>query len=214
MQLAAPRPVVPLEKLELPSENPDQIEYNKSISNRLQGAEEEARERVEDAIQFAKWMIPNQPGVEVFVSSEPFIRLVGKGDGYTFRIDVCHGNSSFSVNRSNHITIEELKDRVIVGRKLYPAWDTLISHLPEGFIIYGPDVDPNSEDFPLREKMLQGLGFGATEKNGDRFGIVREGKLIPLSGEEFATLTGNEGVACLFNQRFMVEEIIWNTQEA
>lgn len=214
MQLAAPRQVDPLEKLELPSDSPTQIAYNEFIPTRLDGSEDEARERVEDAIQFAKWMRPNQPNVEVFVSPEPFVRLVNDEGGMSFQITVSHGNFSFAVNRSVHITIQEASERVAVGRKLLPAWDTLIKHLPEGFVIYGPDVNPESEDFGARERLLTGLGFSATNEKGDRFGIVRSGKLVPLSGDEFAAMAGEEGVNILYNQRFMVEEIIWpHTEE-
>jgi hypothetical protein len=209
MQLSAPRPVDPLEKLELPSENPVQIAYNGDIVPRLENSDPEARERVEDAIQFAKWMRPNHPEVEVLVTSGPVIRLVGEEGGHSFRIDASHGCFCFSVNRSSHVTIEKVQDRIPVGRKLLTAWETLIAHLPNGFVIYGPDINPESEDFAIREKLLLGLGFGATEENGDRFGIVHEGKLAPLTGSEFAAMVGEDGVAGLFNQRFMVEEIFW-----
>lgn len=213
MQLAAPRQVDPLDKLELPSENPVQIAYNEDMVPRLEDADPEARERVEDAIQFAKWMRPNHPEVEVLVTPGPVVRLVNKDGKDSFRIDISHGYACFSVNSSSHITIEGVKDRVSVTRKLLTAWNTLIAHLPEGFIIYGPDVNPHSEDFPFREKLLVDLGFCATEENGDRFAIVRKGSLSPLTGSEFAEMMGDEGVAGLFKQRFMVEEIIWPSKE-
>jgi hypothetical protein len=57
------------------------------------------------------------------------------------------------------------------------------------------------------------LGFGATEANGDRFGIIRDHKVTPLTGVEFAEMAGEGGTTSLFNQRFMVEEIIWNNPE-
>lgn len=213
MQLAAPRQVNPLEKLELPSDNPTQIAHNASIPGRLENCEEEARERVEDAIQFAMWMSPNQPNAEVLVSPEPIVRLIGEEEGQKFEITLCHGHFGYSVNKSPHVTIEDVHDRIPIGRKLVTVWETLVAHLPEGFVIYGPDVAPESEDFATREKVLKWLGFGATEENGDRFGIVRGGKVTPLTGAEFAQIAGDEGVGVLYNQRFMVEEILWPTQE-
>lgn len=213
MQLAAPRAVVPLEKLELESDNPRQREYNDAIPQRLTAPDELAKDRVEDAIQFAKWMRPNQPFAEVFVSPEPVLHLIGEEDGQVFEIALSHGHFGYSVNASPHVTIENVHDRIPIGRKLVTVWETLIAHLPEGFVIYGPDVDPQSEDFSTREKVLRWLGFGATEENGDRFGIIREGKVTPLSGAEFAEMADADGVAGLFNQRFMVEEIIWNKPE-
>jgi hypothetical protein len=213
MQLAAPRPVVPLEKLELDSDNTRQREYNEAIPQRLSDSDEEARERVEDAIQLAKWMRPNQPFTDVFVSPEPVIHLIGEEDGQSFEITLAHGHFGYSVNQNPHVTIKNVHDRIPVGRKLVTVWETLVAHLPEGFIIYGPDVDPQSEDFATREKVLLWLGFGATEENGDRFGIVREGKVTPLSGAEFAEMAGENGIANLFDQRFMVQEIIWSKPE-
>jgi hypothetical protein len=213
MQLAAPRPVVPLEKLELESDNPRQREYNEAIPPRLEVPDETARERVEDAIQFAKWMLPNQPNAEVLVSPEPVIHLSGEQNGQTLEISLSHGHFDFYVNQSPHVTLESMPDRVAVFRKLYTIWETLIAHLPEGFIIYGPDVNPGSQDSSTRENILVWLGFGATEANGDRFAIIREGKVTPLTGAEFAELVGEDGVAILFNQRFMVEKIIWNNPE-
>jgi len=213
MQLAAPRPVVPLEKLELESDNPRQREYNEAIPHRLTVPDETAADRVEDAIQFAKWMRPNQPFADVLVSPEPVIHLTGEEDGQKFEILLSHGHFGYAVNQSPHVTIESVYDRISVGRKLVTVWETLVAHLPEGFVIYGPDVDPQSEDFSTREKVLRWLGFGATEGNGDRFGIIRDHKVTPLTGAEFAEMAGEEGVASLFNQRFMVEEIIWNNPE-
>lgn len=209
MQLAAPRPVIPLEKLELPSENPTQIAYNEAIPHRLSAPDETAKERVEDAVQFALWMRPNQPSAEVLVSPEPVIHLLGEEDGQKFEIKLSHGHFDYSVNSHSHVTIEKVHDRIPVGWKLVKVWETIAAHLPEGFVIYAPDVDPQSEDFPTREKGLRWIGFGATEENGDRFGIIRSGKVTPLTGSEFAQMSGEGGVANLFAQRFMVEEIIW-----
>lgn len=213
MQLSAPRLVPPLEKLEFASDNPIQLENNKAIAERIEKGDAEARERVEDAIKFATWMKPNQPEVEIFVSSAPIISLKGEENGNTFHIHLCHGHFGYSVNNSTKKTISNPQERISVGFKLYRAWETLIKHLPEGFVIYGPDADPQGEDFQNRESILTGLGFGATEPNGDRFGIVRGGKVTPLTGVEFAALTDERGVASLFNQRLMVEEILWNTEE-
>lgn len=213
MQLAAPRPVVPLEKLELPSQNPLQVSYNERTTQRLENADVEARERVEDAIQFALWMRPNQPEVEILVSPEPVVHLTGQEDGQRFEITLCHGHFSFSVNNSPHVTIEKVSERLAVGRKLVSIGETLVAHLPEGFVVYAPDVDPTSEDFSTREKIFLRFGFGATEENGDRFGIVRDGKLTSLSGSEFAAMSPEGGVADLMNQRLMVQEIVWSHPE-
>lgn len=212
MQLAAPRPVPPLQKLEFESTHPRQAEYNEKIPGRLDAPDDTARERVEDAIQFAIWMKPSQPNAVLSVSPEPVIHLEGEEGGMTFHISLCHGHFGYAVNSSPQITIENVHDRIPIGRKLVTVWENLVRHLPEGFVIYGPDVDPEGENFEGREHVLQWLGFGATEPNGDRFGIVRGGKVTPLTGAEFASLTGGD-VADLFKQRFMVEEIIWNTEE-
>lgn len=213
MQLAAPRLVPPLQKLEFESTHPKQTEYNQAIPSRLEVPDESARERVEDAILFATWMSPNQPAATIAVSPEPVIHLEGEEKGIGFHIHLCHGHFGYSVNNSPLVTVEDAQARIAVGRKLLTVWDTLIKHLPEGFIIYGPDVSPGAQGFEERERILQGLGFGAAAPDGDRFGIVRGGKVTPLSEEEVANFERAGGISNLFNQRLMVEEIIWDTEE-
>lgn len=214
MQLAAPKQgVLSLELPEFITTDPRQSEYNQMITANFGSRDQDGRERIEDTIKFATWIQPSLVGVTVLVSSEPFFRIEGKEDGKSFSINVSQGNSCFSVNGSSFVSEGTLQENFSVSRQLLTAWRTLIGHLPEGFIMYGPDVDPSSSDFPTRERILQGLGFGPTSSNGNRFGVIRNNRLTPLTNDGFVTLTGTSKVGDLFQQRFMVEEIIWPTQE-
>lgn len=212
MFFTAPR-VIPEPPVDgFPSANPRQAGYNEDIKQRLAGKDEEGKERLLDALRFAFWMSPNLPGVELLVSSAPVITLHDlEGEFY---ITINHGNAAFSVDESPYGDSTREDQRVALGRRLLKNWNTLIAHLPEGFIIYGPDVDLNHPSFPFRESVLQGLGFAPVEANGDRMAIVRGGQLSPLTAFQHHELTGEDGPAHLYNQRLCVEEIVWGSKEA
>jgi hypothetical protein len=214
MLLSAPRYAPPLEKIEFDSQHPRQIEYNNQIAAGFDSRPEEAQERIVDAIQFAKWMSPNQPEYDVLVTFGPSIHLAGECEGVgSYEIIVSHGSASFYVNDTVRMTLASLEDRTKMVFKLYRAWQTLTGHMPDGFIIYGPDAGLDDPNFAIREDLLTRLGFAPCEANGDRFGIVRAGQITPLTRFEFEQLTGQDGVALLDNQRFMYEKITWPGEE-
>jgi hypothetical protein len=55
--------------------------------------------------------------------------------------------------------------------------------------------------------MRMRLGFSDIQASGDVFGIVREGKLNPLTLDEFLTLTGETPMQ--LKQKFSVRKINW-----
>lgn len=211
MFFTAPRaiPKPPVDGLS--STHPRQVEFNESIKQRLAGEDEEGKERVIDALHFARWIQPNLPGINLGVSSAPVLFLTDADS--RFEITLNHGSASFSVKDSHVATSASEGERLSITRDLNKQWDTLIAHLPEGFIIYGPDTDLNHPSFAMREQLLQGLGFAPVEANGDRMAIVRGGKLAPLTAFEYKELTGQEEPAYLYNQRLCVERIVWDNEE-
>jgi hypothetical protein len=214
MLFTAFRPAPELREIAFQSPHAEQVELNAYIAARYNSAEEEAKERILDAIQFASWMSPNLPGVKLLVTPAPVVEIKGDDAEGSFGIQILHGSANFSVKGSPFMDMgSSVQERISTGKKLLSSWETLIKHLPEGFIIYGPDVDRDHPTFHSREKVLQWLGFAPCEANGDRFGIVREGKVTPLTRFEFEQLTGQEGVEILYNQRFMTERIVWPGEE-
>jgi hypothetical protein len=212
MQLSGSRVENTLEKFELPSTDPEQIRYNEFIADRVASGDTEGTERIEDALNFAIWLKKSLPNADVLVSSAPVVIVQGHTDVGSYRIHLGHGSSDFSVNQSPFATLPDMSDRVTVGRELQAVWKMVIRHLPTGFVIYGPDVTgQGGEGFEQRERMLTNLGFGATDEQGDRFGIVKDGEVTPYTRAEFDLVTGGD-LAVLYNQRFMAQEIIWTSE--
>jgi len=84
----------------------------------------------------------------------------------------------------------------------------IIPRLPEGYIVHG-NADPNDppEEAKIRNAMRMRLGFSDVQASGDVFGIVREGRLCPLTLDEFLALTGEEPSS--LKQKFSVRKINW-----
>ena len=84
----------------------------------------------------------------------------------------------------------------------------LVSLLPENFIIRGV-VDPNdpSEETIARTKIQQGLGFCLPQENNEVYGIIKSGKLTPLTLSELLQLT--KKTPGELDQRLNVRTIVW-----
>ena len=212
MQLSGSRVENALEKFELPSTDPEQIRYNELIADRVASGDTEGKERIEDALNFAIWVKRSLPNADVLVSSAPVVIIQGHTNVGSYRIHLGHGSSDFSVNQSPFSTLPTAADRVQVTRELQAVWRMAVRHLPTGFVIYGPDVTgQGGEGFEQRERILTSLGFGATDEQGDRFGIVKDGEVTPYTRPEFDLVCAG-GTADLYNQRFMAQEIIWTSE--
>lgn len=183
---------------------------NAQILTRIEKEGESYAGRVKDVIGFAKWVAPNLPGVNLEVRATPMINFTGSVAGHSFKITLAQAFASFDINGSVETTLEFVDDRVKVGRELLKHWKTIVKHLPEGFIIYGPDcTGPESVHFKSRQRVLEGLGFGPVDDDSNRFAVIRNKAVQPLSTAEYNTLTNNSDVGELFNQRFLVETITW-----
>jgi hypothetical protein len=111
------------------------------------------------------------------------------------------------VNGSVHYELEEA-DKFAPSRALKKMWDIVIPLLPEGYIVHG-NADPNDppEEAKIRNAMRMRLGFSDIQSSGDVFGIVREGKLEPLTLDEFLALTDTSPF--LLRQKFSVRRMDW-----
>jgi hypothetical protein len=177
----------------------------------LAGSDEEAKDRLTDALHFALWIHQNLPGVDLSVSHAPVLFLTDQKGEY--EITLTHGSAAFSV-RGNSLAMPETEgERMGIVRGLLTHWKTLVGHLPEGFIIYGPDANPMDVTYAAREKLLQTLGFAPSEADGTRFGIVRNGEVTPLTAFQHKELTGEDNADHLYAQRLCVERIVWPGEE-
>jgi hypothetical protein len=101
-------------------------------------------------------------------------------------------------------------ERIKVWRQLLTYWETILKHLPNGFVIYGPDaLGKDHPSFVSRQKVLSRMGFGPVDDNSnDRFGQLEGDSVKPLTAEEFYKFST---LGELYNQRFMVEGITWSS---
>ena len=166
------------------------------------------KERIQDAAVFANVLRE--------VAPENSLVVLHYAPEVIFTIETEEFNSSiymngnmwrFKVNGSVHYELEEA-DKLAPARALKKMWDIIIPNLPEGYIVHG-NADPNDppEEAKIRNAMRMRLGFSDVQLSGDVFGIVKEGKLNPLTLEEFLALTGAEPFS--LKQKFSVRKINW-----
>ena len=166
------------------------------------------KERIQDAAVFANVLRE--------VAPENSLVVLHYAPEVIFTIETEEFNSSiymngnmwrFKVNGSVHYELEEA-DKLAPARALKKMWDIIIPNLPEGYIVHG-NADPNDppEEAKIRNAMRMRLGFSDIQPSGDVFGIVKEGKLNPLTLEEFLALTGAEPFS--LKQKFSVRKINW-----
>lgn len=166
------------------------------------------RERLEDAALFANAIRKVAPENSLIILHyAPEIIFTIETEDFNSSIYMNGNMWRFKVNGSVHYELEEA-DKLAPARALKKMWDIVIPLLPEGYIVHG-NADPNDppEEAKIRNAMRMRLGFSDIQSSGDVFGIVREGKLNPLTLDEFLTLTGKSPFA--LRQKFSVRRMDW-----
>ena len=166
------------------------------------------RERLEDAAVFANTLravAPENSLVVLHYAPEVFFSI----ETEEFTSTVCMNSNMwrFSVNGSANYELDEA-DKFAPTRALKTLWDLVIARLPENFIIQGgTDKNDPPEEAKARNIGRMKLGFSDVQADGHVFGIVKEGKLNPLTLEEFLALTGV--ILSQLTQKFSVRKIEW-----
>ena len=166
------------------------------------------REHLEDAAVFANVLRSVAPENSLVVLHyAPEIIFTTETEDFTCGIYMNGNMWRFKVNGSVHYELDDA-EKLAPGRALKKMWDTIIPRLPEGYIVHG-NADPNDppEEAKIRNAMRMRLGFSDVQASGDVFGIVREGRLCPLTLDEFLALTGEEPFS--LKQKFSVRKINW-----
>jgi hypothetical protein len=166
------------------------------------------RERIEDAAVFANVLREVAPENSLIVLHyAPEVIFTTETEDFTSSIYMNGNMWRFKVNGSVHYELEEA-DKLAPGRALKKMWDLVIPRLPEGYIVHG-NADPNDppEEAKIRNAMRMRLGFSDVQASGDVFGIVKEGKLNPLTLDDFLALTGASPFS--LKQKFSVRKINW-----
>jgi hypothetical protein len=184
------------------------IKINLELQKYSDNSGSDYRERIEDAAVFANVLREVAPEDSLIVLHyAPEVIFTIETEDFNSSIYMNGNMWRFKVNGSVHYELEGA-DKLAPGRALKKMWDLVIPRLPEGYIVHG-NTNPNDppEEARTRNAMRMRLGFSDIQASGDVFGIVSEGKLNPLTLDEFLTLTG-EGPMQL-KQKFSVRKINW-----
>jgi hypothetical protein len=186
-----------------------QAEHTARMNNNLQsGGLPGYRETLQDYAIFANTLRKFAPEKSLVILHErPEIILHGEGEGYEVDLYINGNMWRFKVNKSVHY---ELPPELSAGAglKLKRLWDVVIPNLPENFIVRGRiDQNDPKEETKARTKIQQSLGFSLPQIDDCVYGIVKEGKMIPITLEEVKSLIG--GSPDTLNQTFDVKRINW-----
>jgi hypothetical protein len=166
------------------------------------------RARVEDMAVFANVLREWAPAdTTVLLHARPEIILTTETEDYSVAVFMSDNCWRFKVNGSVHYELEQ-EDKLGPSRSLKKLWDMVIPRLPENFIVRGV-ADPNDPpaEAEARNAIRRKLGFSDPQGNKEVYGIVREGKLNPLTLDEFLTLTGI--TPDYLTQKFSVRKTNW-----
>ena len=181
---------------------------NLELQKYADNSDSDYKERIQDAAVFANVLREVAPENSLVVLHyAPEVIFTTETEEFNSSIYMNGNMWRFKVNGSVHYELEEA-DKLAPARALKKMWDIVIPLLPEGYIVHG-NADPNDppEEAKIRNAMRMRLGFSDVQASGDVFGIVKEGKLNPLTLEEFLALTGAEPFS--LKQKFSVRKINW-----
>ena len=181
---------------------------NLELQKYADNSDSDYRERIQDAAVFANVLREVAPENSLVVLHyAPEVIFTTETEEFNSSIYMNGNMWRFKVNGSVHYELEEA-DKLAPARALKKMWDIIIPLLPEGYIVHG-NADPNDppEEAKIRNAMRMRLGFSDIQSSGDVFGIVKDGKLNPLTLEDFLVLTGAEPFS--LKQKFSVRKINW-----
>jgi hypothetical protein len=181
---------------------------NLELQKHVDSPDSNYRERLEDAAMFANVLRGVAPeNSMVVLHYAPEVIFTTETEEFSCSIYMNGNMWRFKVNGSVHYELEN-EDKIAPSRALKKMWDIVIPRLPEGYIVHG-NADPNDppEEAKTRNAVRMKLGFSDVQASRDVFGVVREGKLNPLTLDEFLALTGAEPMT--LNQKFSVRKIDW-----
>jgi hypothetical protein len=72
------------------------------------------------------------------------------------------------------------RDAIAIGRETQKRWNSLIAKMPENALVANSPVGASGGDFK-RADIYMASGFGPVQVDGQQYGIVKGGKIIPLS---------------------------------
>ena len=182
------------------------VKMNLKIQQELDFPESTYRERLEDAAVFANNLRKSAPKDSlVILQNRPVVSFSLEAEDYRVELAMTDNCWWYKVND----TVDETTgDKFGPSRALKSLWDVTIAALPEGFIIRGVISSATPDEvYETRDTIRQGLGLSEVQANGEVYGIIRDHAVLPLSLDEFLSLTGK--VPAMLEQKFSVRTINW-----
>ena len=181
---------------------------NLELQKHIDFPDNDYRERLEDAAVFANSLREVAPENSLIVLHyAPEVIFTTETEEYSCSIYMNGNMWRFKVNGSVHYELEDA-DKLAPTKALKKMWDLIIPRLPEGYIVHG-NADPNDPPEEARARNIgrMKLGFSDVQASRDVFGIVKSGRLTPLTLEEFLALTGED--PSQLRQKFSLRKIDW-----
>ena len=184
-------------------------QINFRLQNALGDGDGMYKERLEDLAVFANLLRPTAPeGTYVVLCPRPEIQLYAEGDDYSATIYITGNTWRYKVNGSEEAASIDAAKAYKPGRQLIRMWEAVIPFLPENFIIRSlRGVGASDEVQEARDHICKYLGLTVDPASREVLGIVRDGRVFPITFEEVLALTGKTPM--YLDQRFNTRKIAW-----
>lgn len=164
------------------------------------------RSKLEDSAVFANQIRKIIQGDTLVVqNTEGRIWIYGEGEDYKVSLWLDGNCWGFEINNTTNYELED-SDKLGPTRAIKAIWDTVLSLLPENFIIRGV-MNPEYTGHETRIALLQRLGLSDLQPNHEVYGIMKAGVLTPLTLEQFLSLT--QTTPQELQQKLSVKSIVW-----
>lgn len=167
------------------------------------------QERLQDLAMFANVLRSLAPGeTQVVLYPRPEIQFHAEGEGYSATIFITGNTWRYKVNGTEEADSIDTAKAYKPGRQLLRMWGIVISQLPENFIVRSLRGEGASDEVQeARDHICEYLGLTVDAASREVLGIVKDGKLEPLTYDEFRTLT--QTTPAHLDQRLNTRKIVW-----
>lgn len=185
------------------------VRINQRLHEALDHGDLDYKERLEDLAVFANSLRAVAPeGTCVVLFPRPEIQFHAEGEDFSATFFITGNNWRYKVNGTTEATSIDVARAYKPGRQLLRMWGAVIPLLPENFIIRSiRGTDGSEEVWEARDHICEYLGLSVDPVTRHVLGIVKGGKVEPLSYDEFRTLT--QSTPDYLDQRFNSRKISW-----
>jgi hypothetical protein len=188
------------------------VEINQRLQAAIDAGDPDSyKEKLEDLAVFANYLRPEAPEeTYVILTSRPEVHFIAEGDGYSAKLCLNGNRQRFYLHNTTIAQGIDTAKAMRPGRQLLRMWEVVVPKLPENFIVCGLTGEPGVNAPEVDESLAhihKYLNLGREEGSRYVLGIVKNGKVEPITFQEVKDLTGK--TPDVLNQRFNVRKINW-----